>query len=162
MARGTEKNRVVHQNDPRLNSDEIRLIRFFRCLSDDKKSEMFYSLASEAFNERLPDTEIGDLLFGSISSHADYRSYRDPSSSNYIVYSGLEALGGYECLFGMSDLDEEESIPNFVWGSKNAAEEQGNYYIDHQELARNYILGAREKILRECETAIAHTEQDEE
>ncbi|MBS1794117.1 MAG: hypothetical protein JSS81_09700 [Acidobacteria bacterium] len=135
-----------------LNSDEFRLLQFFRSLSEEGKFEAMAAVASKAVEECIPNTSIYELMPDDVDIKPEgidfiYETY----SVSHVIHCGMEETGDPEhYLFGTSLFDESFTIPNFVYGAGKAADEQGRWFNYDKEFARNYINSWRQEIALAC------------
>lgn len=135
-----------------VNDDELRLLRFFRCLSHEKQSDILRDVGSQALIECIPDKSIYDLMPDAAGVEPEGTEYlHNEYSVCHIIYCGIQETGEpKETLLGSSYWDEEEAIPRFTSGAKNMAIEQGSFFNYDKDFAREYIKAWRNEIVFAC------------
>jgi hypothetical protein len=112
-----------------MTDDEWRLVRFFRCLSPQERSQLLIEAGSRAIERWLPERTLYDLMPAAAGIEPEGAEYIDQTNAiSYVIYSGIEETGDpSSCLLGNSDWDEEEGLPRFVAGADKAAARTGEF-----------------------------------
>lgn len=139
--------------EEKLNNDEWRLLRFFRCLSPEKQSEILFDVGSQAIEECIPDKSIYELMPCAAGVEPEGIEYlHETNSVAHVIYCGIQETGEPEhYLLGLSDWDEAETILRFVEGAEKAALEQGSFFNYDEVFARQYLAAWRNEIVSACE-----------
>ncbi len=117
-----------------------------------EQSDVFLNVGSQAMKNCLPDKSIYELMPDAGGVELEGIEYIDDIYSIcHVIYCGILETGDPEhYLLGLSNWDDEEAIPRFVAGAKNAALEQGSWFDYNEDFAREYIHAWRQEIVLAC------------
>ncbi len=145
-----------------LSDDEMRLVRFYRCLSFGDREEVLITAGERAMAQWLPDqsaTSFMPIAGGVEPERIDGNIHdlieRDNTIAG-ILYYGIQATGEpTETLLGPGDDPdaETEAAQRFAAAAQARADEQGTCFRYNEAFACEYLRAWRWELLLACETA---------
>lgn len=128
------------------NSDECRLVEFYRCLTPSQRAEVMENVACKAVDRWLPEFSVYDHMPDAAGVEIErYESRKRPAwppsgSIAEIIDAGIEATGDAEAyLLTSIDFDEDEAVPWFAGAADAVALRQGSFFNYDEKFAREYL-----------------------